>query len=269
MKTLTMVFNFMLLGLIGFAALLDVLSDEKHSLILVLMALGVTIMNVVINAGSNFNPDREENKENKTYHLTWYKTTKIIAVIFNIIFLGYTFWYIDVYVPRSPDVIDFIIIFLFLIAPFISMLWIIVSRWDNFKGLKRTVILTGSTLLILLLTGLISLLIMIGHGIKERINIAKTEHPGKAEDALLAYLADSTKTFNERSDVAVWTLGQIKSRKALPVLKSLYKNNPNYQCNHRTELCQYEIYKAIISIERGWRGDKEKKVFGLWTRLNK
>ncbi|MGE5406266.1 MAG: HEAT repeat domain-containing protein [Methanosarcina sp.] len=269
MKTLTMVFNFVLLGLIGLSAMTDSLPNEKYALILAFMTLGITIMNVVINAGISYNPDWSKRKEKSNGSISRFMIVKQLAVGLNVLAIAYIFWFTHNKLPRYPGVAQDIIILLILIAIFLSMLRIAVGRWDNFKGLKRTAILTGSTLLILLLTGVISMLIMIGDGIKERIKIAKTEHPGKAEDALLAYLSDSTKTFNERSDVAVWTLGQIKSRKALPVLKSLYKNNPNYQCNHRTELCQYGIYKAIISIERGWRGDKEKKVFGLWTRLNK
>jgi hypothetical protein len=111
--------------------------------------------------------------------------------------------------------------------------------------------------------------IWIGQGIRERINIAKQQYSGIAEDALIAYLSDSTHSPRERSDVAVWTLGQIKSQKALPILKRLYKNDPEGKtCHHNTELCQYEIHKAIVSIESNWLGAKEKNWFGSWSRLN-
>lgn len=111
-----------------------------------------------------------------------------------------------------------------------------------------------------------------GHGIKERISIAKQQYPGTAEEALIAYLSDTTHTPQDRSDVAIWTLGQIRSKKALPVLKKLYKNDPQGKTckyHHDTMLCQYEIHKAIVSIEHGWLGAKEKNWFGSWARLNK
>lgn len=39
--------------------------------------------------------------------------------------------------------------------------------------------------------------------------------------------------------------------------------------HHNTVLCQYEIHKAIVSIEYGWLGAKEKNWFGSWSGLNK
>lgn len=111
-----------------------------------------------------------------------------------------------------------------------------------------------------------------GHGIKENISIAKAQYGGIAEDALLAYLSDTNHSAKDRTDVAIWTLGQIRSEKALPVLKILYKDDPTGETcrySHDAELCQYEIHKAIISIEHGWMGAKEKNWLGSWARLNK
>jgi hypothetical protein len=56
----------------------------------------------------------------------------------------------------------------------------------------------------------------------------------------------------DRIHIATWTLGQIKSEKALPTLKELYRDDPiGETCygHHDTMLCQYEIYKAIQAIE--------------------
>jgi hypothetical protein len=85
-------------------------------------------------------------------------------------------------------------------------------------------------------------------------------------------MLDSTNSPKKRTDVAIWTLGQIRSKKALPILKDLYKNDPEGKtCRdfHNSVLCQYEIHKAIVSIEVGWMGAKEKNWFGSWQRLNK
>jgi hypothetical protein len=114
--------------------------------------------------------------------------------------------------------------------------------------------------------------IWIGHGIKERIHIAKQQYSGIAEDALIAYLSDTNQSTQDKSDIAIWTLGQIRSQKALPILKELYKNDPEGKTckyHHGTVLCQYEIHKAIVSIESKWLGAKEKNWFGSWSKLNK
>jgi hypothetical protein len=138
--------------------------------------------------------------------------------------------------------------------------------------MKRNLFIAGICLAILLFSFFLAGRIMCGIGIRERINIAKKHYPGKAEDALIAYLADTNNSSQKRSDVAIWTLGQIRSRKALPILNGLYKNDPlGMTCkgHHNTVLCQYEIHKAIVSIEHGWLGAQEKNWFGSWPGLNK
>ena len=137
---------------------------------------------------------------------------------------------------------------------------------------KRTLIGSGIGLAILFLCFILAMRIWIGHDIKERISIAKQQYSGIAEDALIAYLSDTTHTPHDRSDVAIWTLGQIGSKKSLPLLKELYKDDPQGKTckyHHDTVLCQYEIHKAIVSIEHKWLGAKEKNWFGSWSRLNK
>ena len=128
--------------------------------------------------------------------------------------------------------------------------------------MKRIFIILGASLSFLFICVVLGLLIWIGHDVKANIRIAKSQYPGKAEDALIAYLMDSTHSPRDRTHLAVWTLGQIHSQKALPVLKKLYKNEPEgTPCRHDTELCQYGIYKAIREIEgSGW---------SLYSGLNK
>ena len=138
--------------------------------------------------------------------------------------------------------------------------------------MKRILFIAGISITVLLLCLFLAMRIWIGHGIKDRISIAKLQYSGIAEDALIAYLQDTAHTPQKRSDVAIWTLGQIRSKKALPILKGLYKDDPlgkTCKGHHNTVLCQYEIHKAIVSIERGWLGAKEKNWFGSWSRLNK
>jgi hypothetical protein len=52
--------------------------------------------------------------------------------------------------------------------------------------------------------------------------------------------------------LAIYTLGQINSKKALPILKGLYKNDPKGKtCHgkHDSVLCQKGIHTAIETIE--------------------
>jgi hypothetical protein len=138
--------------------------------------------------------------------------------------------------------------------------------------MKRFLIIIGISLSVIFLCLFLAMRIWCGHGINERISIAKQQYSGIAEDALIAYLQDTTHTPQDRSDVAIWTLGQIRSKKALPILNGLYKNDPlgkTCKGHHNTVLCQYEIHKAIVSIEHGWLGAKEKNWFGSWSKLNK
>jgi hypothetical protein len=45
--------------------------------------------------------------------------------------------------------------------------------------------------------------------------------------AAAAYLLDEHNTMENRTHLAIWTLGQIRSEKALPVLKNLYRDDPD------------------------------------------
>ena len=138
--------------------------------------------------------------------------------------------------------------------------------------MKRILIKIGILLTFILFCFILAIRIWIGHDIKGNIALAKTLYPGKAEDALIAFLMDTNNSPNDRSQVAIWTLGQIRSKKAFPVLTELYKDDPEGKTckgHHNSVLCQYEIHKAMVSIEHRWLGAKEKNWFGSWSRLNK
>jgi hypothetical protein len=130
--------------------------------------------------------------------------------------------------------------------------------------MKRKLIILSASLITLLILGFLAIYIWIDFDVKKNINYAREKYPGTAEDALIAYLLDITNSPQDRSSVAIWTLGQIHSQKALPILKGLYKNDPKGKTCHRKHnyvLCQYEIYKAIKAEESNW--------WPLHSRLNK
>lgn len=130
--------------------------------------------------------------------------------------------------------------------------------------MKKVILIIGGSIITLLLLGYIGMYIWIDITVKDNIKVAKEKYSGKAEDALIAYLLDSTNTFNDRSHVAIWTLGQIHSEKAIPILNGFYKNDPEGKLckgRHNSVFCQYEIYKALNARKVNW--------WPLHSRLNK
>lgn len=130
--------------------------------------------------------------------------------------------------------------------------------------MKRKLFLVSSSLLGLLILGFIALYIWIDIDVKKNIKTAQVMYSGKAEDALITYLLDTTNSPRNRSSVAIWTLGQIQSKKAIPILEDLYKNDPEGKTcygRHDSVLCQYEIYKALNASKANW--------WPLHSRLNK
>jgi hypothetical protein len=87
--------------------------------------------------------------------------------------------------------------------------------------MRRIVILIGAGLIFIITSAFIVLVLSVRHGVRERTGIAQEKYQGTAEEALLAYLLDTTNSPRDRTDVAIWTLGQIRSQKALPILMDL------------------------------------------------
>jgi len=130
--------------------------------------------------------------------------------------------------------------------------------------MKRKLIILSASLLTLLILGFLAIYIWIDFDVKKNINNTREKYPGSAEDALIAYLLDTTNSPQDRSSVAIWTLGQIHSKKSIPILNKLYKNDPEGKTcygKHDSVLCQYEIYKAMKAAESNW--------WPLHSRLNK
>lgn len=67
---------------------------------------------------------------------------------------------------------------------------------------------------------------------------------GKTE-ALIAIIDSENYSLKEKNN-AIWALGVLKDKDALPKLESMITGK---ECNHETEVCQYEINKAILKIK--------------------
>lgn len=121
--------------------------------------------------------------------------------------------------------------------------------------MKRIITKVFLFLLFVFIAGFIGLFAWGEYAVRQNIRIAKEKYGGNAEDALIAYLLDETNSPIDRTHKAINTLGQIKSEKAIPILKQLYKNDPEGKTckgRHNEVLCQYEIYKALHATEANW-----------------
>ena len=64
--------------------------------------------------------------------------------------------------------------------------------------MKKGIIIVSGILIAILILGFIAGYIWIDIGVKENIRTAKEKYPGKAEDALIAYLLDTTNSPRDR-----------------------------------------------------------------------
>jgi hypothetical protein len=73
---------------------------------------------------------------------------------------------------------------------------------------------------------------------------AMRHFPGDRTEALIKLVACEKCSIEDRNH-AVWTLGQLREKRALPVLAS-YKTHR--RCDHTREICQYELDKAMARM---------------------
>ena len=86
---------------------------------------------------------------------------------------------------------------------------------------------------------------LIGFNVKKECQRAQQEYSGDCVEALSSFVEDEKHSLKERNS-AVWALGQLGDKRALPVLKKYYTGEP---CQHDKFLCQYELKKAIKLAE--------------------
>ncbi|MGB8489778.1 MAG: HEAT repeat domain-containing protein [Bacteroidales bacterium] len=280
MKIVTVICNVALLGFTSLLLFIVGISKVSDYKVFTLLLLLVPILNIVLIFGSQVSHghwtskliNKAPEEQGKADGLSKiYPFMKIVNLILNLALLGFASWFVISNYPHPGESLVLTYILLAVLTPVLSLIAILISRTNKVEKMKRIFISIGVGVGVVIICFIISVRTYIGLGIKERINIAKQQYSGMAEDALITYLSDTTHAPGDRSDVAIWTLGQIRSKKALPILKKLYKNDPEGKTckyRHNTVLCQYEIHKAIVSIEHKWLGAIEKNWFGSWSRLN-
>lgn len=105
--------------------------------------------------------------------------------------------------------------------------------------------LPGTLAVLLVLYGFVSW--SIGSGVKKISVKASSEYPGDKINALMAFVSSEKHSFQEKNR-AVWALGQLGDKRALPVLEKYYTGQP---CDHSKYLCQSELKKAIRLLRSG------------------
>jgi len=78
-------------------------------------------------------------------------------------------------------------------------------------------------------------------GVKAISIEAMQEYPGDRVEAPIEYVQSEDHNLKDRNR-AVWALGNIADKRALPVLEQFYVGEP---CKHDEYLCQRELKRAI------------------------
>ncbi|MHC4298134.1 MAG: HEAT repeat domain-containing protein, partial [Planctomycetota bacterium] len=107
------------------------------------------------------------------------------------------------------------------------------SRWAR---VKRRLCYGILICFALLLAAFVCLCLSIRSGVRRSSALAMQEHPGDRVEALMAYVSSQDHTLRERNR-AVWALGLIGDKRALPLLEKYRTGRP---CDHDTTLCQGE-----------------------------
>lgn len=89
---------------------------------------------------------------------------------------------------------------------------------------------------------------LIGYSVKEKCQLAKVKYDGDCVAALISYLDDEQNDFASRNS-AIWALGQLGDKRALPILKKYYTSYNGERCPRQKMLCQLELKRAIGYIE--------------------
>lgn len=100
----------------------------------------------------------------------------------------------------------------------------------------------------LLIVGFVATSMIIGGQVRATMAAAQKAQPGNGVAALMAVANSAGAPVAERNR-AIWALGQLGVRAALPMLSSL---STGAGCHHDTEICQHEVAKAMALCDGGF-----------------
>ena len=116
------------------------------------------------------------------------------------------------------------------------------------KTLFKKVLTVSTCFLVVGLAALyVGFSLWIGSDVRQTVRAAMAQYEGDNVLALMAFVKSPDHSLRERNH-AVWALGQLGDRRALPTLVALHTGEP---CEHDSDLCQRELGKAIELIEGG------------------
>lgn len=104
----------------------------------------------------------------------------------------------------------------------------------------------SAVLVMFVMAGYAAAFALIHAGVTDAARSAMTKYPGDRVQALRTLVDCQTCSLTERNR-AVWALGQLRDARALPILMRYYTGQ---KCNHASDLCQYELQKAVKAIKR-------------------
>ena len=111
---------------------------------------------------------------------------------------------------------------------------------------RNLVVGVFAVLLLLVIAGYWAVFASIHAGVSDAVRSAETRYPGDRVQALCTLVDCQICSLADRNR-AVWALGQLRDPHALPVLMKYYTRQ---KCDHASDLCQYELQKALEAIQR-------------------
>lgn len=116
---------------------------------------------------------------------------------------------------------------------------------------KRNLLVFLTVFLLVAITSISYTFFVIYRGVKSNCLEAKKEFKKDCVYSLIEVVKSKDKPFRKRNS-AIWALGQIADKKALPFLNELNNSlSRQEKCQFDQNLCQYEIKKAIKWCNEG------------------
>ena len=112
---------------------------------------------------------------------------------------------------------------------------------------KKITVRVALALVVFVGVSYVVLCLYIGSHVKSVCSEAMREYPGDSVEAVIAYVESESHSLKERNK-AVWALGYLGDKRAVPVLKKHQTGSP---CEHEKYLCQHELGKAVKLCEGG------------------
>jgi len=116
---------------------------------------------------------------------------------------------------------------------------------------KKTVFLSVIAILIFASALFIYSFFVIYKDVKVVCLKAQNEYQEDFVSSLIKYIQEDKNSFRTRNS-AIWALGQLADKEALPFLYELDNSLPAQEkCSYNEYLCKYEVEKAIRWCEQG------------------